>query len=238
MVTALGKKLSLSLFVLARMDLKRLPEGNRLKRWKPGCVVSFRMFLALLRQQELLMVLKEGRGQLLNFSRTTTEEGRNPALSKMNCFLPSLLLLLLSLCALWRSRRTVQVSSPLLREPDVSHSLTVLRLDWLTINAWLTGFPMDLHAGLSSFKCPQRSLSRSLSICLLLSHSLSLALSACFSLLDSLSLAPSLPVCLLSLSLLLFISLSPCLYRFLSLPISLSQSISVSLSTYSITRMW
>ena len=32
---SLGKKLSLSLFVLAHMDLKRLPEGNRLKRWKP-----------------------------------------------------------------------------------------------------------------------------------------------------------------------------------------------------------
>ena len=53
MVTAFGKKLSLSLFVLARMDLKRLPEGNKLKRWKPGWVVSFRMFLVLLRQREL-----------------------------------------------------------------------------------------------------------------------------------------------------------------------------------------
>ena len=53
MVTALGKKLSLRLFVLVRMDLKRLPEGNRLKRWKPGWVVSFKMFLALLRQWEL-----------------------------------------------------------------------------------------------------------------------------------------------------------------------------------------
>ena len=35
-MTALGKKLFLSLFVLARMGLKRLPEDNRLKRWRPG----------------------------------------------------------------------------------------------------------------------------------------------------------------------------------------------------------
>ena len=52
MVTALGKKLYLSLFLQACTDLKRLPEGNRLKRWKPGWVVSFRVFLALLRRRE------------------------------------------------------------------------------------------------------------------------------------------------------------------------------------------
>lgn len=32
MVTASGKKMSLKLFVLASMHLKRLPEGNKLKR--------------------------------------------------------------------------------------------------------------------------------------------------------------------------------------------------------------
>ena len=41
MVTALGKKLSLSLFVLARMDLKRLPEGNRSKRGKIPYYIIF-----------------------------------------------------------------------------------------------------------------------------------------------------------------------------------------------------
>ena len=63
MVTAFGKKLSLSLFVLASMDLKRLPEGNRLKRWKPGCVLSFRMDLALLRQR---LMVDGGYGYVLH----------------------------------------------------------------------------------------------------------------------------------------------------------------------------
>ena len=67
MVTAFGKKLSLSLFVLASMDLKHLPEGNRLKRWKPGCVLSSRMDLALLRQRELYMMDMGDRGQPMIF---------------------------------------------------------------------------------------------------------------------------------------------------------------------------
>ena len=52
MVTALGEKLFLSLFVLAYMDLKRLPDGQQVEERVAGVGGSFRRPLALLRQRE------------------------------------------------------------------------------------------------------------------------------------------------------------------------------------------
>lgn len=47
------------------MALYHLPEGNKVKRWGSGVVVSFRMLLALWRQCYLKMSSIEGRGYAL-----------------------------------------------------------------------------------------------------------------------------------------------------------------------------
>lgn len=62
-LTALGKKLSLSLFVVVRMFLYRLPDGSGTNSLWPGWLGSMAMDLALFMIRLAYIESRSGRGQ-------------------------------------------------------------------------------------------------------------------------------------------------------------------------------